>query len=46
MHLISAKGYRNAGVHFSKIRKTDEIWSSMNNCGNGLGVQVLKTYLI
>ena len=39
MYLISAEGYTNAGVHFLKIRKTDEIWSSIKDVGNGLGVK-------
>ena len=33
MYLISAKGYINAGVHFLKIRKTDKIWSSIEDVG-------------
>ena len=37
MYLTSAGGYINAGVQFLKIRKTDETWSSMKDCGNGLG---------
>ena len=32
------KDTKNAGVHCLKIRKTGEIWVSMKNCGNGLGV--------
>ena len=39
MCLISAEGYKNAGVHSLKIRKTDEISSSMKDVGNGLGVK-------
>ena len=39
MYLISAEGYKNAGVYFLKIRKTDEIWSSMKDVGNGLAVK-------
>ena len=29
MYLISAEGYKNACVHFLKLKKTDEIWVSM-----------------
>ena len=36
MYLISAEVYKNAGVYFLKIRKTDEIWASMKE---GLGVK-------
>ena len=39
MYLISAEGYQNAGVHFLKVRKTDEIWSSMKEVHKGLGVK-------
>ena len=39
MYLISAEGYTNAGVYCLKIRKTDEIWPSMKNYGEGLGVK-------
>ena len=38
MYLISAERYNKAGVHILKIRKTNKIWSSMKNVGNGLGV--------
>ena len=31
MYLISAKGYKNAGVHILIIRKIGEIWLSMKN---------------
>ena len=39
MYLISAEGYKNAGVHFLKVRKTGEIWSSMKDVGSGMGVK-------
>ena len=38
MYLISTQGYTNANVHHLKIRKTDEIWVSMKDIGDGLGV--------
>ena len=38
MYLISAEGYKNASVNILKIRKTGEIWVSMKNIGDGLGV--------
>ena len=38
LNLISAEGYKNAGVNLLKIRKTDEIWVSMKDIGDGLGV--------
>ena len=43
MYLISAEGYKNAGVHLLIIKKTGEIWPSIKDVGNGLGV---KIYLI
>ena len=38
MYLISTKGYQNANVHHLKIRKNDEIWESMKDIGDSLGV--------
>ena len=38
MYLISTKGYQNAKVHHLRIRKTDEIWVSMKDIGDCLGV--------
>ena len=39
MYLISAKGYKKANVHFLKVKKADEIWTSMKDSGSGLGVK-------
>ena len=49
MYLISAEAYKNADVHFLKVRKTNEIWASMKDVGRGMGVKnvcdlVLKKY--
>ena len=38
MYLILTQGYTNASIHHLKIRKTGEIWVSMKDIGNGLGV--------
>ena len=35
MYLISAEGYKNAGVYCLKIRKTSEIWLIMKDSGKG-----------
>ena len=43
MNPISAEGYKNAKVHFLKIRKTGEIWVSMKDIGDGLGVKNMST---
>ena len=39
MYLISAGGYKDAGVHLLRVRKTGEIWVSMKNAHNGLGIK-------
>ena len=39
MYLISAKGYKNTGVHTLIIKKTCEIWVSMKIVHSGLGVK-------
>ena len=39
MYLKSAEGYTNAGVYLLKIRKIGEIWVSMKNVHDVLGVQ-------
>ena len=45
-HLISTEGYKNAGVHYLKIRKTDELWVSMKNVGDGLGVKNISDLVL
>ena len=39
MSLISAEGYKNAGVSHLITKETDEIWASMKDVGDGLGVK-------
>ena len=39
MHLISAEGYKNVNVEFLTIKTTSEIWVSMKDVGNGIGVK-------
>ena len=46
MNLISAKGYKNAKVHFLKIRKTGELWVSMKDVGDGLGVKNISDLVL
>ena len=43
MYLISADAYKNPGVHFLKVRKTGEIWTSMKDVGSGMGVNTRRT---
>ena len=46
MNLISAEGYKNAKVHFLKIRKTGEIWVSMKDIGDGLCVKNISDLVL
>ena len=46
MYLISVKGYKNADVHFLKVRKTGEIWPSMKNSGTGMGVKNISDLVL
>ena len=46
MNLISAEGYKNAKVHFLKIRKTGELWISIKDVGNGLGVKNISDLVL
>ena len=39
MYLILADGYKNAGVHYLRLRKTGEIWSSIKDVHKSLGVK-------
>ena len=46
IYLISAEGYINADFRFLKIRKTDEIWVSMIDIGQGLGVKNISDLVL
>ena len=46
MYLISAEGYKNAGVHFLIIKKTGEIWPSMKDVGKGMGVKNISDLVL
>ena len=46
MNLISAKGYKNAKVHFLRIKKTDELWISIKDVGDGLGVKNISDLVL
>ena len=46
MYLISAEGYKNAGVHILIIRKTNEILASMKNVHNSLGVKSISGLIL
>ena len=46
MYLISAEGYKNAGVDLLIIKKTGEIWTKMKDKQNGLGVQNISDLVL
>ena len=46
MNPISAERYKNAKVHFLKIRKTCELWISIKDVGNGLGVKNISDLVL
>ena len=46
MYLISAEGYKNAGVHFLKVIKADEIWASMKDSRRGMGVKNISDLVL
>ena len=50
MYLILAEGYKSADVHILIIEKSGEIWVSMKNVNDGVGVKnmshlVLKEFV-
>ena len=46
MYLISAEGYKNADVHFLRVRKTGEIWVSMKNVHKDLGLKNMSDLVL
>ena len=46
MYLISAEGYKNAGIYCLKIRKTNETWPSMKDSGKGLGIKNISDLVL
>ena len=46
MYLISAEGYKNASVHFVRVRKTSKIWPSMKDVHKGLGVKNMSDLIL
>ena len=46
MYLISAQGYTNAKVHHLRIRKTGELWISIKDIGDGLGVKNISDLVL
>ena len=46
MYLISAEGYKSAGVHFLRVRKTGEIWSNMKDVHKGLALKNMSDLIL
>ena len=46
MYLISAEGYKNAGVDFLEAIEVDEIWPSMKDVGRGIGVKNISDLVL
>ena len=46
MNVISAERYKNVKVHFLKIRKTGELWISIKNVGNELGIKKISDLVL
>ena len=44
MSLISVEGYNNAGFHTIKVKK--ELWVSMKDVGNALGVKNISDLVL
>ena len=46
MYLISAEGYKNAEVDAKIVRKTGEIWVSIKDVRNGMGVKNISDLVL
>ena len=46
MSLISAKGYKNAGVSYLIIKKSGELWVGIKDVGDGLGVKNISDLVL
>ena len=46
MYLVSAEGYKDAGVHFLRVRETGEIWLSMKDLHKGLGAKSMSDLIL
>ena len=44
--LISAEGYKNADVNHLIIKKTGELWVSIKDVGDGLGVKNISDLVL
>ena len=46
MYLISTERYKNGNVAFLTIKTTNEIWVSMKNIGNDIGVKNISDLVL
>ena len=46
IYLISVEGYTNASVNILRIRKTGEMWVSMKDIGDVLGVKNISDLVL
>ena len=46
MNLISAEGYKNAGVNILKLETTDELWIKIKDFGDGLGFKNISEFVL
>ena len=46
MYLISAERYKNATIELLTTKKTSEIWVSMKDVGNGIGVKNISDLVL
>ena len=46
MYLISAEGYKNAGVYSLRIQKTGKVWPTMKDVGNGMGIKNISDLVL
>ena len=46
MSLISAEGYKNAGVSHLIMKKTDNLWVGIKDVGDGLGVKNISDLVL
>ena len=46
MYLISAEGYKNADLHFLRVKETDKTWASLKNTKDGRGVKSISDLIL
>ena len=46
IYLISAEGYKNSDVHFSRVKKTDNIWVSIKNAKDVRGFKSMSDVIL